>query len=180
VFLSHTTELRQFPGPVSFVAAAESAVTRARLSVSDYAYLAPGDRKPADSCQLAVREADIYVGIIGFRYGSVTRDAGPSYTELEFATATALRLPRLVVLLDEHGVIPLPAEMIIDSLHGARQAAFRRRLREESGLTIACVTTPWQLETVVYQALVAVSHLFQSVAPARSRGGHPVRPPVRR
>ena len=176
VFLSHTNELRQFPRPLSFVAAAESAVARARLCVSDQAYLALGNSRPADSCQHAVRDADVYVGIIGFRYGSVTRDRGPSFTELEFDTATALCMPRLVVLLDERGVIPLPAEQIIDSSHGSRQAAFRRRLREESGLTIASVTTPWELETVVYQALIEVTRPSRNVAPAPSRGGRPARP----
>jgi len=175
VFLSHTIELRDFPRPLSFVAAAESAVARARLSVADCAYLAAGDRAPADWCRQAVREADIYVGIIGFRYGSPARESGRSYTELEFDTATALRMPRLVVLLDERGVIPLPAEQIIDPLHGTRQAAFRQRLRERSGLTIAYVTTPWELETVTYQALVEISHPSRSPAPAPTRRGHPAR-----
>lgn len=181
VFLSHTDELRAFPSPRSFVAAAESAVGRARFTVADQAYLAAADRSPADSCRRAIGDADIYVGIIGFRYGTLTGGhLGPSYTELEFDAATALRLPRLVVLLDERGVIPLPAEHIVDAAHGARQDAFRRRLRERSDLTVAFVTTPSELETAVYQALVEISHAHRCRAPAPLRCGHRARghPPI--
>jgi hypothetical protein len=179
VFLSHTAELREHPRPLSFAAAAESAVARARFAVADQAYLAAMARSPADACRQAIRDADVYLGIIGFRYGTLAgQQTGPSYTELEFDTATALGMPRLIFLLDERGVIPLPAEQIVDAAHGARQAEFRRRLRDESDLMIAYVTTPPELETAVYQALVEIARPHRSALPARPRGGRPARRPA--
>jgi tetratricopeptide (TPR) repeat protein len=156
VFLSHTSELRHHPRSRSFVAAAEAAVSRAGDAVTDMAYFTARTSAAADYCRQMVATADVYVGIVGFRYGSTVRDDRElSYTELEFDAATDCGLPRLVFLLDEEAELPLPACQIIDLDHGPRQAAFRRRLCEQA--TVARVASPAELETRLYQGLMELS-----------------------
>jgi Domain of unknown function (DUF4062) len=74
VFLSHTSDLGKANEPETFVAAAVAAVLRARHAVTDMAYFAARDTSPAALCVGTVAQADVYVGIIGLRYGSPVND----------------------------------------------------------------------------------------------------------
>ncbi len=156
VFLSHTSELRRYPEGRSFVAAAEQAVTRAGGVVLDMAYFTAREDKPASYCREQVGQADVYAGIIGFLYGSPVRDEpGLSYTELEFAAAGELGLPRLVFVLDENAVLLLPQVFLSDPVHGERQRAFRDRVKG-AGIMVQPVDSPDRLETLLFQALTTL------------------------
>jgi WD40 repeat protein len=116
------------------------------------AYFAADPEPPAQVCREAVRSADVFVGVVGFRYGSAVGDRPElSYTELEFEEATAADIPRLMFLLGEE--VQGPAELFRDNEHGWRQDAFRASLAD-SGITVATVTSPEGLETALFQTLV--------------------------
>jgi hypothetical protein len=155
VFVSHTAELREFPHAWSFVAAAEEAVSRAGHAIADMAYFPVRDQKPAEYCRAQVRDCDVYVGLIGLRYGTPVRDQPEvSYTELEFHAATEASLPRLVFLLEEEQEVPIPARWLLNSDPDlrARQRAFRARLRD-SGMVTGTFSSPQQLGLLVLRAL---------------------------
>ena len=180
VFLSHTSELRRYPADRSFVEAAEQAVIRAGETVLDMAYFPAREDQPAEVCREEVRRASIYVGIIGFRYGSPVMDEpGLSYTELEFQAATELGLRRLVFLLDEDAVLPLPRGYLSDPRYEERQQAFRARVK--GAVTVQPVASPDRLETLLFQALKDVRQTEQRIASGLERERQPEdKPAVRR
>ena len=69
VFLSHTSDLGKPDESGSFVAAAVAAVLRARHAVTDMAYFGARETSPAATCVEMVVQSDVYVGIVGLRYG---------------------------------------------------------------------------------------------------------------
>jgi hypothetical protein len=112
------------------------------------------DKKSAEVCVRRLSQSDVYVGIIGLRYGSPVRgQLEGSYTELEFNTATKLGMHRLLFLLDErsneHGI---PIRDLYDTEYVQQQAAFRRRLRD-CGATVAFFRNPDHLQTLLERSL---------------------------
>jgi hypothetical protein len=140
------------------------------------AYFAARDVQPAQVCREAVRAADVYVLIAGFRYGSPVRDRPEvSYTELEYQTAGEAGIPRLIFLLAEDA--EGPAGLFRDPQFGARQEGFRERLLAADRVA-ATVTTPDRLETALLHALTTLPRAHTAGVPvgrvwnipARTRG----------
>ncbi|WP_410635715.1 FxSxx-COOH system tetratricopeptide repeat protein [Amycolatopsis sp. cmx-4-83] len=151
VFLSHTSELGEWPKPRSFVAAAKDAVAAAGDAVVDMSAFTARDATPEQLDREMLAEADIYVLIAGFRYGTPVRGRPEvSYCEQEFEFATAAGMERLVFVLAEDTEGP-PA-LIRDLEHGREQEAFRKRL-PDSGLTITRVSSPGELAAKLERAL---------------------------
>ncbi|HMC29880.1 MAG TPA: DUF4062 domain-containing protein, partial [Candidatus Angelobacter sp.] len=66
----------------------------------------PSPDQPLEACLKMVEESQIYLGLIGWRYGTIIRPPF-SVTECEYNRAKAMRLYRVVLLQDKHkGVKP--------------------------------------------------------------------------
>jgi tetratricopeptide (TPR) repeat protein len=165
VFLSHTSDVARFPEDRPFVQAALDAVGRARMAPVDMRYFAARDGLPSDYCRQQVQSSDIYVGIIGFRYGSIVEGEGVSYTESEFLAATAVGLPRLVFLLADDARPPGATD---DDLRLVR--GFRKRLHE-AGLLVREFKSSASLELEVFHALSELANQVPAIS--GSRAGSP-------
>src|SRR5260370_3054757 len=148
VFVSHTADMALFPEDRSFVQAALDAVGRAKMAPVDMRYFAARDGRPADYCKARVRGCEVYVALIGFRYGSLVPGQEISYTELEFREAGAARLPRLVFLLAEDA---FPPSVLADADRGL-VGGFRQRLLD-AGLVVRGFASAAGLELEVFHAL---------------------------
>jgi hypothetical protein len=154
VFLSHTSELRQYPQAGSYIDKAERAVSAAGHAIVDMADFPAIDQAPAVVCEQRVRNCDVLVGIYGLRYGSPVRDQPEvSYTELEFITATEAAMPRLIFVINaESEELGLPPTALVDRKYGDRQDAFIQRVKD-AGLTLQFFRNPDDLKGLVERSL---------------------------
>lgn len=142
VFLSHISELRGLPAGRSFVAAAESVVTRAGDVVADMAHLAADARSPGAVCpeRCGLRMCTCWSR--GSGTGRRCDRPEVSYTELECEAG-------MVFLLSEEVE---GRRRCSGSGVRARQPAFRKRLLD-SDITAVLVQSPDRLATAVLRAL---------------------------
>jgi hypothetical protein len=114
------------------VAVVERAISACGHVIVDMADFPATDVSSSELCRERVRSCDVYVGVLGTRYGSVVPDMPRvSYTELEFDTATEAGLLRLVFVLDtDTAPTGIPLSRLIDLESGVRQEAFRRRVQD--------------------------------------------------
>lgn len=181
MFISHTAELREFPQGRSYVDEVERAVSATGHVIVDMADFPASDQPSAQLCVDRVAGCDVYVGILGTRYGSPVRDLPEvSYTELEFDTATRAELDRLVFLLDtEASGVGIPLSRLIDREYGDRQDDFRRRVRA-TGLSTRSFTSPADLGRLVERSLRELARTRRRMASGIQREQVPAEPqPVR-
>lgn len=57
--------------------------------------------KPLQTCLKEVEESDVFIGIIGMRYGSIDEKTKKSFSQLEYEKAIELNLEILIYMIDE-------------------------------------------------------------------------------
>lgn len=84
---------------------------------------------PLEPCLIEVEQSDIYVGIVGFRLGSVEESTGKSYTQLEYERALELKKETLIYLVDEENA-RVPIKFIDRGTSRDKLEAFKATLRD--------------------------------------------------
>src|SRR5215472_4639569 len=96
-----------------------------------------------------VDDADLYIGVIGFRYGYVPRGHKISITEMEYERAGERGIPRLMFLMSPDHLL---CAADVETGSGAdRLHTFRERIRKDR--VIATFTSPEDLRANLVQAL---------------------------
>ncbi len=80
------------------------------------------------TCLTELEQSDIYVGIIGFRLGSIDKKTGKSYTQLEYEKAHELGKEILIYLIDEESSKISPKFIEFDKI--PKLNAFKEILKE--------------------------------------------------
>lgn len=64
--------------------------------------------RPLDVCLTDVRRCQLYIVLVGMRYGSLDEETGKSFTELEYEEAVKNKIPVLAFVIDENECPILP------------------------------------------------------------------------
>ncbi len=113
------------------------------------------ERSVRESCLADVASCDLYIGIVGMRYGVVAPDKQRSITQLEYDQARESKIPTLLFVKDE--------DVVVAKFHDAankdgnpreRIDAFRQMLTSatEGAPRATVFTTPADLKTQVLEA----------------------------
>ena len=106
---------------------------------------------PIDKCLARLKDCNLYVGILGNRYGEVHPQLGKSYTELEYDEALRLKIKPLMFLAAGDFKISM-AERESDDLH-ERQSEFRSRVTQHTGHFIEKFDNSDRLAAAVAKAI---------------------------
>lgn len=131
------------------------------ISMEDYVAT---DQYPLHKCLADVTSCDIYVGLIGWRYGYIPERENPenkSITELEYRKAVEANIPRLLFLVDNDATWPDASKDAVngEADGGRRIVALRAEMQKD--VLISFFKTPDQLAGLVSVAV-------QQSAPRRS------------
>jgi hypothetical protein len=106
-------------------------------------------QRPLSTCLEELEKSQVFVMLLGPRYGSIEPESGRSYVELEYERATDLGLPKFAYVIDERH--PFPIEFVSKGEEAEKLSRFKDRVRVD--LTIDQFTTPHDIAEKVFSDL---------------------------
>lgn len=86
--------------------------------------------RPLDVCLTDVRRCQLYIILVGMRYGSIDEETGKSFTELEYEEAVKNKIPTLAFVINENECPILPK--FVDLGESAEKlVAFKKKLDQK-------------------------------------------------
>ena len=114
-------------------------------------------------CRAEVERCDLFIGIIGHRFGSSPKGSKESYTQREYRAACDSGKPVLLFLAPDD--FPIPANLLESMTKIRAQRTFREKLKSGGNHIVATgFTSPADLANRIYQA---VYHFVQDSSGGR-------------
>jgi tetratricopeptide (TPR) repeat protein len=108
-----------------------------------------------------VEDADVYLGILAYRYGTIPPGAEISITEMEYDRAVKLDKPRLIFFIDKKH--PVTIEDVDTSPSAAKLKALKERIGDQR--VAAFFKSPDDLRSHVVEALTKLREKLDAVEP---------------
>lgn len=108
------------------------------------------DQKPLETCLEEVRKSNVFILIIGMKYGSVEKGVNKSFVELEYEEANKLGLPIFVYVIDEN--YPIPSINVERGPNAQKLDKFKKLVTDT--FTVDKFTTPDDLSEKVLKDLI--------------------------
>ena len=122
IFVSSTYE-----DMIPFREAVLDAITGLEQSPIGMEHFVSSSEKSLDVCLSDVRRCNLYVLLVGMRYGSIDEETGKSFTELEYEEALRNNIPVLPFVIDENECPVLP-KFVDDGSNAEKLRDFKKRL----------------------------------------------------
>lgn len=122
----------------------------------------PAPIRPLDRCYEEIAGSQIYILLLGHRYGEIDNDSGKSYTELEYDKAKEMGLPILAFLLDTDKV-GTPAKFRESDAQYNALTRFKNDLKNSKEITIGEFTSEKDLQEKATRAIKETIDRLQAV-----------------
>lgn len=119
---------------------------------------ASGDKSQLEVIKRWIDESDVYLLILGTRYGSVDIDSGLSYTELEYDYAAAQGKPLFAVVMSDDAVdvkLKKSGSKYLEKDHPEKLKAFRTKVLNNVS---SFFNDGKDIKSCVYESLIDISH----------------------
>ncbi len=133
--------------------AAVEAILRAGHIPAGMELFAAGDESQLETIQRWIDDSDIFMLILGGRYGSIDAKFGKSYIELEYEYAVAQRKPLFAALIDKdflEAKVKQNGQSAVETTNGVNLNAFRACVEEKISRFFGNLD---QLKLIVFESL---------------------------
>ncbi len=119
--------------------------------------------KPQDSlsvCLSQLKECKLFISIIGMRYGSIDKEAGLSYTQLEYNEAIKQGIPTLIYIIDENH--PIPSKFVDRDNKAEKLELFKTELKKRH--TVSFFKSPEDLGNKISNDVINVLSSLEEIS----------------